>query len=239
MWADARDWLTEAATPSGPAAAFFLVSFVHAWISLAFGRFGTARTTTWVMLIAGGTLLLATVFLGYALPWRGGTGAANASASAILAADMAVAYLGLWRTRRASAVVWRVAAIALICAIAATLTATRSPDSPTPLHLLPEWFAEPAYALLRCIPGKLAGMILAATACLLPASWPWARAARTGPVWWVLWIGLAMVWTGLGAIGSRPPGFYPATAVWGLAAYHVAFFLLPLIKRAARAGTSG
>jgi quinol-cytochrome oxidoreductase complex cytochrome b subunit len=168
-----------------------------------------------------------------------------------LAIDLAVMHWERWRGRPlvqlGMFLATAVAAALLLGFVAAALvghSTTGVPDSgayPTPAHILPAWNALPFYALLRAIPNKLAGIVLAFAAMAVPLIWPWMRAddLRVGPVrkvWLLLCLTQAAVWIGLGYLGSlppKPPEIYIAQA---LAVAYLAFFLVwpPLLHRVAR-----
>jgi ubiquinol-cytochrome c reductase cytochrome b/c1 subunit len=100
---------------------------------------------------------------------------------------------------------------------------------------VPEWYTLPLYALLRAVPDKLAGLVTVFAAMLAPLIWPWARAdaLRAGPTRWawrLLCIAFALVWLGLGYLGSMPPEGLVPTATRLAALFYFAFFLvLPFV----------
>ncbi len=80
----------------------------------------------------------------------------------------------------------------------------------TPNHIVPEWYLLPYYAILRSVPNKLLGVIMAFGSLLLLFIVPWldtsrVRSARFRPVYkWVFWL-LPIDVLALGYVGSQPP----------------------------------
>jgi quinol-cytochrome oxidoreductase complex cytochrome b subunit len=80
----------------------------------------------------------------------------------------------------------------------------------TPNHIVPEWYLLPYYAILRSVPNKLLGVILAFGSIFLMFIVPWldtspVRSARFRPVYkWVFWL-LVIDVIALGWVGANPP----------------------------------
>ena len=80
----------------------------------------------------------------------------------------------------------------------------------TPNHIVPEWYLLPYYAILRSVPNKLLGVILAFGSIFLLFLVPWldtspVRSARFRPVYkWVFWL-LVIDVIALGWVGANPP----------------------------------
>jgi ubiquinol-cytochrome c reductase cytochrome b subunit len=80
----------------------------------------------------------------------------------------------------------------------------------TPNHIVPEWYLLPYYAILRSVPNKLFGVILAFGSIFLLFLVPWldtsrVRSARFRPVYkWVFWL-LVIDVIALGWVGANPP----------------------------------
>ena len=92
-------------------------------------------------------------------------------------------------------------------------------------------------SLLRAMPSKLLGGIVALSALLVLAIWPWARADRLHDgqfrrLWLLLCCGLALAWVCLTFQGSQLPNEVTNRGVVALAIYYFAFFLaLPFVLR--------
>src|SRR5262252_755461 len=80
----------------------------------------------------------------------------------------------------------------------------------TPNHIVPEWYLLPYYAILRSVPNKLLGVILAFGSIFLLFVVPWldtspVRSARFRPIYkWVFWL-LVIDVIALGWVGANPP----------------------------------
>src|ERR1700758_289699 len=80
----------------------------------------------------------------------------------------------------------------------------------TPNHIVPEWYLLPYYAILRSVPNKLLGVILAFGSIFVLFVVPWldtspVRSARFRPVYkWVFWL-LVIDVIALGWVGANPP----------------------------------
>ena len=103
----------------------------------------------------------------------------------------------------------------------------------TPVHIKPEWYYLPFYAILRSIPNKLFGVLAMFSSILILLLLPWldtsrVRSGKYRPVFKLeFWI-FAVVCVALGYIGSRPPeGSY---VMWGqiLTVYYFAHFIIIL-----------
>jgi ubiquinol-cytochrome c reductase cytochrome b/c1 subunit len=106
----------------------------------------------------------------------------------------------------------------------------------TPVHIVPEWYYLPFYAILRSIPSKLGGVIAMFGAIMLFAFLPWldrspVRSGNYRPIFKIFfWIFVAVT-LALGYIGSQPPEGNMVLYGQLLTAYYFIFFLviLPLI----------
>ncbi|HEY1749547.1 MAG TPA: cytochrome b N-terminal domain-containing protein, partial [Xanthobacteraceae bacterium] len=106
----------------------------------------------------------------------------------------------------------------------------------TPMHIVPEWYYLPFYAILRAIPSKLLGVIALLASIVLLAFLPWldtsrVRSANYRPLYRQFLIVFFLVVIGLGYLGSQPPegGYVIAARI--LTAYYFVFLLiiLPLL----------
>src|SRR5262249_25851737 len=106
----------------------------------------------------------------------------------------------------------------------------------TPMHMVPEWYCLPFYAILRAIPDKLMGVIALGASILILVFLPWldtspVRSARYRPLFRQFFWLFVIVCVGLGWLGSKPPeGIYVILArIFTI--YYFAFFLfvLPLL----------
>ncbi|MGQ0446174.1 MAG: cytochrome b [Beijerinckiaceae bacterium] len=108
----------------------------------------------------------------------------------------------------------------------------------TPVHIVPEWYYLPFYAILRSIPSKLGGTAAMFAAVFIIAFLPWldtsnVKSAVYRPLYRIFfWLFVACAVL-LGYMGSQPPegGYVIAARV--LTAYYFLFFLviLPLLGR--------
>src|SRR5262245_34153153 len=108
--------------------------------------------------------------------------------------------------------------------------------SVTPMHIVPEWYYLPFYAILRAIPSKLGGVMALGASIVVLAFLPWldtsrVRSGRYRPLYrQFFWVFVA-VCIGLGWLGSKPAegGYVIAARV--LTAYYFIHFLiiLPLL----------
>jgi ubiquinol-cytochrome c reductase cytochrome b/c1 subunit len=103
----------------------------------------------------------------------------------------------------------------------------------TPMHIVPEWYYLPFYAILRAIPNKLLGVIALAASLFILFFLPWldtsrVRSARFRPAYRIFfWLFVATA-IGLGYLGAKPPEGVYVIAARFLAAYYFAFFLVIL-----------
>jgi quinol-cytochrome oxidoreductase complex cytochrome b subunit len=138
-------------------------------------------------------------------------------ALAMLLIDLAVMHQVTWHQRSWRWIVMFLAAVgvsAVACGYASGLLMTHLfslPDLPTEdtLQIISPWYLLPFYALLRAVESKLGGLVLMFGAMLAPAIVPWMRTealrrGRVGSLWLCACLVLALVWTGLGYLGSRP-----------------------------------
>src|SRR6201987_4630693 len=111
----------------------------------------------------------------------------------------------------------------------------------TPNHIVPEWYLLPYYAILRSVPNKLLGVIMAFGAIFLLLLVPWldsspVRSARFRPVYkWVFWL-LVIDVIALGWVGANPPeGVVVMVGQIATFYYFVHFLILfPVIGRLER-----
>jgi ubiquinol-cytochrome c reductase cytochrome b/c1 subunit len=106
----------------------------------------------------------------------------------------------------------------------------------TPMHIVPEWYYLPFYAILRAIPSKLGGVLALGASIVILAFVPWldtskVRSAKYRPLYrQFFWIFVA-VCIGLGWLGAKPAegGYVIAARI--LTLYYFAHFLiiLPLL----------
>jgi quinol-cytochrome oxidoreductase complex cytochrome b subunit len=106
----------------------------------------------------------------------------------------------------------------------------------TPMHIVPEWYYLPFYAILRAIPNKLMGVGALGASIVILAFLPWldtsrVRSAVYRPLYrQFFWI-FVIVCVGLGWLGSKPAegGYVIAARI--LTAYYFVHFLiiLPLL----------
>ncbi|MCP4923649.1 MAG: cytochrome C [bacterium] len=112
----------------------------------------------------------------------------------------------------------------------------------TPAHIVPEWYFLPYYAILRCVPDKLGGVLLMFGAVFVLFIVPWLdsspiRSATFRPLyrkcfWLFIVTCLALGWAG----GQQPEGV-PLLISRVATAYYFIFFLvlMPLLGRLERA----
>jgi len=108
----------------------------------------------------------------------------------------------------------------------------------TPMHIVPEWYYLPFYAILRAIPNKLLGVVALASSILILAFLPWldtsrVRSARYRPAYRQFFWAFVIVCVGLGWLGSKPPEGNYVLFARIFTAYYFAFFLviLPVLGR--------
>ncbi|MDP9138168.1 MAG: cytochrome b/b6, partial [Pseudomonadota bacterium] len=108
----------------------------------------------------------------------------------------------------------------------------------TPVHIVPEWYYLPFYAILRAIPHKLSGVVAMFGSLLVLFFLPWLDSSRVRsgnfrplfkPFFWVF----VAVCIGLGYLGAKPAeGGYVVAARILTAWYFLHFFaVLPLLGR--------
>jgi ubiquinol-cytochrome c reductase cytochrome b/c1 subunit len=111
----------------------------------------------------------------------------------------------------------------------------------TPNHIVPEWYLLPYYAILRSVPNKLLGVIMAFGSIFLLFLVPWldsspVRSARFRPVYkWVFWL-LVIDVIALGWVGANPPEGLVVTVGQIATLYYFVHFLIlfPVIGRLER-----
>src|SRR5689334_4766786 len=111
----------------------------------------------------------------------------------------------------------------------------------TPNHIVPEWYLLPYYAILRSVPNKLLGVILAFGSIFLLFLVPWldsspVRSARFRPVYkWVFWL-LVIDVLALGWVGANPPEGLVVTVGQIATLYYFVHFLVlfPVIGKLER-----
>ncbi|MGC2200537.1 MAG: cytochrome b/b6 [Stellaceae bacterium] len=112
----------------------------------------------------------------------------------------------------------------------------------TPNHIVPEWYLLPYYAILRSVPNKLLGVIMAFGSIGLLFVVPWldtspVRSARFRPVYkWVFWL-LVIDVIALGWVGANPPEGLVVTVGQIATLYYFVHFLIlfPVIGKLERA----
>ncbi len=111
----------------------------------------------------------------------------------------------------------------------------------TPNHIVPEWYLLPYYAILRSVPNKLFGVILAFGSIFLLFLVPWldtspVRSARFRPIYkWVFWL-LVIDVIALGWVGFNPPEGLVVTVGQIATLYYFVHFLIlfPLLGKLER-----
>jgi ubiquinol-cytochrome c reductase cytochrome b subunit len=111
----------------------------------------------------------------------------------------------------------------------------------TPNHIVPEWYLLPYYAILRAVPNKLLGVIMAFGSIFLLFLVPWldtspVRSARFRPVYkWVFWL-LVIDVIALGWVGANPPEGLVVTVGQIATLYYFVHFLIlfPVIGKLER-----
>ena len=111
----------------------------------------------------------------------------------------------------------------------------------TPMHIVPEWYYLPFYAILRAIPNKLLGVIALAASILVLAFLPWldtskVRSARYRPAYRQFFWAFVIVCIGLGWLGAKPPEGNYVLFARIFTAYYFVFFLviLPVLGKIER-----
>jgi ubiquinol-cytochrome c reductase cytochrome b/c1 subunit len=111
----------------------------------------------------------------------------------------------------------------------------------TPNHIVPEWYLLPYYAILRSVPNKLLGVILAFGSIFLMFLVPWldtspVRSARFRPIYkWVFWL-LVIDVVALAWVGANPPEGLVVTVGQLATFYYFVHFLIlfPLLGKIER-----
>jgi ubiquinol-cytochrome c reductase cytochrome b subunit len=101
----------------------------------------------------------------------------------------------------------------------------------TPMHIVPEWYYLPFYAILRAVPNKLGGVALLGASIVILAFLPWldtskVRSGRYRPRFrFFFWLFVATC-VGLGWLGAKPAeGLYVVLSQLGTL-YYFSFFLI-------------
>ena len=101
----------------------------------------------------------------------------------------------------------------------------------TPLHIVPEWYFLPFYAILRSIPNKIGGVIAMAGSLIVLLLLPYVNTSKVRstlfrPIYKMAYWLLVVSFIILGWIGQMPVD-YPFTEV-GIVAmiYYFSFFLI-------------
>ena len=250
--------------PSAILGTFYLALFIHIGFTLYCGGFPPWRSATWLMLIAAWIGAECLAFASYVAPWGqlgfwleghptlGGllrgwpTPHWPLLALALLGLDLVAANYARWRAGS-----WQSLAVFVLAAFLAALAlgwlaallfpAAAALQAAQPeLRIAPDWYTLPFYAMLRAVPWKLAGVILALASVFPLFLWPWAgaEALRRGPlgrIWLLACLLLAAAWIGLVILASRSPEDDILLATRLLTAFYFAFFLglVPLLHRLA------
>ncbi|KXV40334.1 ubiquinol-cytochrome C reductase [Gluconobacter japonicus] len=108
----------------------------------------------------------------------------------------------------------------------------------TPSDITPEWYFAPFYAILRAVPSKLGGLILATGSIVILFALPWLdsstiRSARFRPWLRVALPLLFLAFLALGLAGMSPPSSFWLWISRAAVAYWYVYFLglLPMIAR--------
>ena len=108
----------------------------------------------------------------------------------------------------------------------------------TPVHIVPEWYYLPFYAILRSIPNKLIGTMAMFIAVLVIAVLPWldrspVRSAVFRPLYRIFFWLFVLCAVLLGYIGSQPPegGYLIAGRILTFYYFLHFFVILPLLGR--------
>jgi ubiquinol-cytochrome c reductase cytochrome b/c1 subunit len=106
----------------------------------------------------------------------------------------------------------------------------------TPVHIVPEWYYLPFYAILRSIPNKLIGTATMFASVLIIAFLPWldtakVKSAAYRPLYRIFFWLFVICAVLLGYMGSQPPEGAYVIAARFLTIYYFLFFLviLPLL----------
>ncbi|OAG73908.1 ubiquinol-cytochrome c reductase cytochrome b subunit [Gluconobacter japonicus] len=108
----------------------------------------------------------------------------------------------------------------------------------TPRDITPEWYFAPFYAILRAVPSKLGGLLLAAGSLGVLFAVPWldaspVRSARYRPILRIALPILFLAFIALGAAGMHPPtGFWLWISRIAVAYWYLYFLIvLPFLPR--------
>jgi hypothetical protein len=235
---------------------FYLALFVHVGFTLYVGAFGRLRTVTWLALIAAWAAATLAVLAAPLLPWTrdpalraAGTALWPWSAFALLGLDLVAMHLARRRQRSRARLALFLAGVIAATIVVSVVLGWIFALSPQPaagggqeFAIVPEWHVLPFYALLRAVPDRAAGLIVAGAAVFVPMLWPWMRAdtlrvGRTRWAWRVLCALLFATWIGLVYLGAQPPVEPVITAAQILAVFYFGYFLVSpgVLRRIARA----
>jgi ubiquinol-cytochrome c reductase cytochrome b subunit len=112
--------------------------------------------------------------------------------------------------------------------------------SVTPLHIVPEWYFLPFYAILRAIPDKLGGVVAMGAAIVVLAFLPWIDTSKVKsmayrPVAKILFWAFVVVCIGLGYLGAMPAegGYVTASQIFTTLyfGFFIALFLIGLFEK--------
>ena len=108
----------------------------------------------------------------------------------------------------------------------------------TPVHIVPEWYFLPFYAILRSVPDLLGGVIAMAISVLIFAAMPYLDrskipgGAKYRPIYRVMFYIFVIDVLVLGYVGAQPPeGVLVIVGQLATAIYFLAFILLPFISK--------
>src|SRR5258705_6529200 len=101
------------------------------------------------------------------------------------------------------------------------------------MHIVPEWYSLPFYAILRAIPNKLLGVMALGASILILVFLPWldtskVRSARYRPLYRQFFWLFVVVCIGLGWLGSKPPEGWYVIVARIFTVYYFAYFLIIL-----------
>ena len=103
--------------------------------------------------------------------------------------------------------------------------------------IMPPWYALPFYSMLRAIPDKTMGVVVAFAALLAPTLWPFIHAGplRSGTMRWfqrVAWLGFIATFLGLTYLGAQMPEQNMLRYSQVLIGYYFVYLLvIPLLLR--------
>ena len=116
----------------------------------------------------------------------------------------------------------------------------------TPPHIVPEWYFLPFYAILRCCPDKLAGVLLMAGGILVLFVLPWAshpdwRSLKFRPLSRFGLVTLTTVFVGMAYYGAQPVDRWTTGVSVNLVVLYFGWFLVwtPLVARLERLARPG